>query len=393
MFKCTPQEKDNREQQFKLEEEKLAQKNKELELKQRELDQKAEELSLTKINQEQNQTSEAYNTTELFEKYNKSVFKIFVVDKKNELYGTGTGFLIGNKGYAVTNYHVLENANSAYIELINGDIINIDPEKIVSKNKEKDFVVFKLETNKMLNGFEDYTDSPIEIGTTVFTIGNPAGGLSNTISQGIVTGQDWKDLQFSNPIDHGSSGSPLFNNRGKIIGLVWGGKHDGNLYRAVKVAHLQLSSYVDHDWSNYVENEDPNLAGPFTGESYKSNLIWSLGKTQAEALESLKSRNTKTLANVSIDGNGVLYEIDKYHDADYGQIEINFSYALSFDKREVDFTIKKHGQNLRTQKFTLLKFNKEDGMLCLVVKFDNNEFAAVLAEFDEPLFKEYGHIK
>jgi hypothetical protein len=382
--------KENDTDGLKIEIEKLSQKNKELELRQQELEHKANEFNISKSNQDEKNINKKYSAPELFDKYNRSVFKIFVLDRNNELYGTGTGFLIGNKGYAVTNYHVLENAYKAYIELINGDVININNDKIINYDKEKDFAVFKLESEKKLYGFEDYSDLPIANGTTVFTIGNPAGGESNTISQGIVTGQNWKDIQFSAPIDHGSSGSPLFNIEGKIVGLVWGGKHEGNLYRAIKISHLDLRNYVNHDWTNYDEIYDPNLAGPFMGETNESKLIWSFASSQNEAIGLLKERKIIPVS-ISIDGNALSYWVDKYHDPDYGQIELNFSYSHTFDNPEIGISLKKHGKMYSSNDIRYLNFDEKNKILSIIGAFDNNNFIAIRTKYDPALLKEYGH--
>ena len=48
--------------------------------------------------------------------------------------------------------------------------------------------------------------------------------------------------------------------------------------------HLELSRFIKHDWSNYDVDNDPNHAGPFMGESSSGNLIWSIGKTQEDAV-------------------------------------------------------------------------------------------------------------
>lgn len=369
--------------------EEIAQKNLELELKQKELELKAQELEILQQHQEKEDISKQYNATELFEKYNRSVFKIFVLNDTKELHSTGTGFLIGDDGYAVTNYHVLQNANYAYIELINGDIIDINFDKIVGYNNQDDFVIFKLETTKNIKGFEDYSDVPIKNGTTVFTIGNPSGGESNTISQGIITGQNGKDLQFSAPIDHGSSGSPLFNNQGQIVGLVWGGKHDGNLYKAVKIMHLDLSRFIEHDWSNYDENDDPNLAGPFMGESSSGKVIWAIGKTQEEAVSEMNSSNNIMAIDFAVDGNGAWYGVEKHHDPRYGQIKFDI-FGLPED---VWFRLNIHGKEMSTKNVKYINFNNENSLLSLVVLFEDGSYLSLLTGYDKNLFKEYGHLE
>lgn len=389
-FSCSLPSNNNEEKALNSEKESLL--KKELELKQKELDLRNEELKLLQNGNQTNSDTKSFSATELFSKYNKSVFKIFVLDNSNELFATGTGFLMGNEGCAVTNYHVLKDATKAYIELYNGEIIDINLNKILSYDSEKDFIVFKLVTKTKLNGFEDYSDQKIEVGTQVYAIGNPAGGVTNTISQGLVTGQDFKDLQFSAPIDHGSSGSPLFTNDGKIIGLVWGGKHEGNLYRAVKIMHLELHRFIKHDSSKYNEENDPNFAGPFTGESKNAKLTWAISKTFEEAKQYLIINRRICSADLSIDGNGVAYWVDKYHDPDYGQIEFNFSYSNHFNE-DVSLMMLKHGQKLYSKDLKYINFDSDKGLFSIIVTLQNGDYVTVKTQYNEKLFKEYGHIK
>ena len=143
MTSCGEVKQDKEDSEVDFHKEEIAQKNLELELKQKELELKSQELEILKQNQEKEPENKQFNATELFDKYNRSVFKIYVLNEFKELHITGTGFLIGDEGYAVTNYHVLQNANNAYIEMINGDIIDIDFDKIVGYNNQDDFVIFK----------------------------------------------------------------------------------------------------------------------------------------------------------------------------------------------------------------------------------------------------------
>ena len=372
---CNNYQKDK----LKLQEKELILKNKELELKQKELE-------LIRSNQPEKNVDASLVPT-LFKKYNKSVFKIFVLNERNQLTSTGTGFLIGNDGYAVTNYHVLKNANNAYIELINGDIININFNNILRYDEDLDFLIFKLETNKILNGFEDYSDVPIENGTTIFTIGNPSGGVSNTISTSIITGQDWKNIQFSAPIDHGSSGSPLFNYEGKLVGLVWGGKHAGNLYKAVKIMHLELSNYISHDWSNYDEVNDPNLAGPFMGDFADGKLMWAIGKTKNDAINNMNSSNIIIPVDIAVDGNGAGYSVDKYHDTRYGQVHF-YLWGLP-DGTRIDMKI--HGKEISSKKLEYIHFDKEKGIISIILLLNDGTYISLLTGFDLALFENYGH--
>lgn len=352
----------------------LNQKNKDIELN-------TKELSLLEINQKKQE----FNASELYEKYNQSVFKIYVLNERNELTGTGTGFFIGNNGHAVTNYHVLQNANNAYIEIINGEIIYINFDQILGSSKIDDYTIFKLPNNKNFKGFEDYSDLPVKTGETVFTIGNPLGGTSNTISQGLITGQDWKDIQFSAPIDHGSSGSPLFNSQGVIVGLVWGGKHDGNLYRAIKINILDLKRFIQHNMSNYDESKDPNLSGPFMGEFSEGNLIWAIGRTKEEAIANMNSSRNIIAVDVSIDGNGAAYGVNKYHDPRYGQVEFTI-FGLP---ESINMNLKIKGKEISSKDLKDINFDKSNEIVSMVIYFEKDMYISLKTGFNLKLFREF----
>lgn len=134
--------------------------------------------------------------------------------------GTGSGFLVSKDGLLVTNFHVTEDAHVAVVKLSNGDVydsigvINIDP--------RKDIAVLKIKAQNL--PYVSLGDSDtLNVGEKVIAIGNPAG-LEQTVSDGVISGirkseEGLKIIQISAPISPGSSGGPLFNSKGKVIGI------------------------------------------------------------------------------------------------------------------------------------------------------------------------------
>lgn len=383
---CSNEVKKAEELKMKIKQQELLQKNKELELKQKELELKSNELNLLKKNIEDQNNLER-TASELFEKYNQSVFKIYSLDNRNELLGTGTGFFIGNEGYAVTNAHVVKGASTAYIELIGSEVFYIDFDKMLLEfNEREDHVIFKLPKNDKFKGFNDYSDVPRKIGETIFTIGNPSGGSSNTISQGILTGYVGSDIQFSAPIDHGSSGSPLFNTQGKLLGLVWGGKHEGNLYRAKGIVNLDLSRFLKKNISYDDKLKDPNLAGPFMGEYSKDILIWSISTSLKEAVRNLNLTSPIQHSRAAVDGNGSCISIDKYHDKRYG-LSSFIVFGLPTPS-SIRLTI--GGKTIESYDIKSYNVDRENELISMVFAFENSLFISILTKFDLQLYNEFG---
>lgn len=155
---------------------------------------------------------------EIYQKYNKAVFQIFTTDGENVY--SGSGFFINNKGWAVSNYHVFEDATAAFVYIPSTEeILNI--KKIVARSAEPDYIVFQV----------DVTDNPyyiplerndVRVGQKVYAIGSPKN-LSNTLSSGEISGMRSEFMiQTSVNIDHGSSGGALINEYGRAVGITSG---------------------------------------------------------------------------------------------------------------------------------------------------------------------------
>jgi serine protease Do len=145
--------------------------------------------------------------------------------------GLGSGFIINDRGYCVTNYHVVEQetriAVTIYHKTDNGEFTRrrIDDVKILALNPFFDLALLQIPKQKdfdfqpvYLNKEGDYKE-----GDQVFAIGNPLG-LERSVSQGIVGTRNRNFegvvyIQTTAQINPGNSGGPLFNSRGEVIGV------------------------------------------------------------------------------------------------------------------------------------------------------------------------------
>jgi TolA-binding protein len=157
----------------------------------------------------------------LVKKVVPSVVVINVFDKGGKLKGVGTGFFVTEDGALVTNYHVIEGGMRAEVKLSNGEVLPV--EGIISEDREGDLVLLSLGVKGRLFPSLKLTDTNIEAGQPVVVIGSPFG-LEGTVSDGIVSAvRDiptlGKMLQITAPISKGSSGSPVLNMKGELVGV------------------------------------------------------------------------------------------------------------------------------------------------------------------------------
>ena len=181
--------------------------------------------------------------SKLFLKCKKPVFMVFASDNINT--SQGSGFFINSSGVAVSNYHVFEGTYLAKARIYTEDGKTYEVEKVLEKNKAEDYIIFKVKNpyNVKFPFVNISFLEPVE-GEKVFAITNPEG-LEKTLSDGIISAfrENKKLIQTTTPITHGSSGGPLFNMRGEVIGITTKGLQEGSLFFAINIRNLNLLGY------------------------------------------------------------------------------------------------------------------------------------------------------
>lgn len=136
--------------------------------------------------------------------------------------GEGSGFFISADGYAVTNNHVVDHAESVQVTMDDGSIYTA---KVVGTDPKTDLALIKVDGKKDFP-FVKFSDQKPRIGDWVVAVGNPFG-LGGTVTAGIVSasGRDigngpYDDfIQIDAPINKGNSGGPAFDMNGNVIGV------------------------------------------------------------------------------------------------------------------------------------------------------------------------------
>lgn len=148
-----------------------------------------------------------------------STVLIVMQDQYGHPLSLGSGFFV-QKGIVVSNFHVVENAHSGFIKLPSIEK-NIKVDGYTTIDKFRDLVLLKISDDRA-NPLTLGDSEKVEVGEYIYAIGNPQG-LEGTFSHGIVSGirnfNSIKLLQITAPISPGSSGGPVINNRGEVIGV------------------------------------------------------------------------------------------------------------------------------------------------------------------------------
>lgn len=164
-----------------------------------------------------------------------SIVMIGVYNKNKECFKTGSGVIISEKGYILTNFHVASEAAYYGIRLEEEEHIFFTDE-LIKYNQYHDLAILRVDRPRapipIYRG-----DGELVRGQKVVAIGSPLG-LFNTVSDGIISGfrklEDVSMIQFTAPTSHGSSGGALLDLYGNLIGVITAGYDDGqNLNLAV----------------------------------------------------------------------------------------------------------------------------------------------------------------
>ena len=210
-------------------------------------------------------------SVEEISRYAPSVLLLTCYDSSGNAICTGTAFFVDDNGTLVTNYHVVAGAASIKARTDAGDEFTANT--MLAYDAAKDIAV--LGSNASNTPPLQLGDSDtVALGQSVVAIGNPLG-LQNTVSSGIVSsirrlsdGALTKEFQITTPLSHGSSGGPLFNSAGEVIGITY--------------ASLDLGQNIN--FAIPINEIKPLL------EQKKARTLQEVAAEQAVALQTLSNR-------------------------------------------------------------------------------------------------------
>lgn len=163
---------------------------------------------------------------------------------------SGSGFILTADGYIVTNYHVIQNANSVTVSTYGGASYNA---KIVGYDEGNDLAVLKIEATG-LSPVVLGSSEKLNVGDTVLAIGNPLGELTFSLTTGVVSALN-REVTFSGgtvmdllqtdcAINSGNSGGALFNLYGEVVGIT-NAKYSGSSSSGASIDNIAFAIPVD----------------------------------------------------------------------------------------------------------------------------------------------------
>jgi hypothetical protein len=216
-----------------------------------------------------------------------AVVSIIMSGKDGSPIAQGSGFLISKDGLIVTNYHVIESGSSAVVKLPDGAFFAVDG--VLAFDKARDVAIIKAHGENFRTITLGNSDQ-LQVGEEVVAIGNPLS-LESTVSNGIISGirtveeEGGKLLQVTTPISPGSSGGPLFNMAGEVVGITTlylkGGE---NLNFAVPINDVKSLLLANSSKVRALPNETDPVKAPPAQQGTHENAPKPLSESEINSL-------------------------------------------------------------------------------------------------------------
>ncbi|MBE6149944.1 MAG: PDZ domain-containing protein [Firmicutes bacterium] len=273
--------------------------------------------------------------------------------KNDRLQSTGSGFVFkvdDNKGYILTNHHVIEDASKLYFILTNREKVEVE---VVGSDKYSDIAVLSIEKDKVIKVAEIGDNSITRIGDTVFTVGAPLDSdiYYQSVTRGVLSGKErlvevstsssnviMEVLQTDAAINSGNSGGPLCNSNGEVIGI-----------NSLKLASSSIEGMgfaipIEKaiEYANvFISGEE--IKRPFLGitmyDAYDVNgtYVYAVSENSPAYSAGLKRGDIITKINgVSVSSSSYLkYELYKYNVGD----TIKITYERNSIENEIEITL------------------------------------------------------
>ena len=173
---------------------------------------------------------------------------------------TGSGFVISENGYIVTNYHVVEGATGVSVTLHSSQQYRAE---VVGYDDANDVAVLKVDAQDLPFLKVGSSDNLI-VGDQVVAIGNPLGELTSTMTVGYVSAKDREIetegtrinmIQTDAAINSGNSGGPLLNMKGEVVGITTA-KYSGTSSSGATIEGISFAVPMDDVWKKITDLRD-----------------------------------------------------------------------------------------------------------------------------------------
>jgi serine protease Do len=151
--------------------------------------------------------------------------------------GEGSGVIVDESGYLLTNYHVIDRASEIEVQLADGRTVRGGDVEVIGADPLTDLAVLKINAGDLIAAEWGMSDE-LEVGDDVLAVGNPFG-FARTVTAGIVSATERRDvanlrfgefLQTDAAVNPGNSGGPLVNLKGEVVGIntaIYGRSYQG----------------------------------------------------------------------------------------------------------------------------------------------------------------------
>ena len=163
---------------------------------------------------------------------------------------SGSGFVLTEDGYVVTNHHVVDSASAVTVTMHDGTEYDA---RVVGSDSTNDVALLKIEEDVKLQAVAVGSSDVLNVGDQVVAIGNPLGELTSTLTVGYVSAKE-RDvttdgttinmIQTDAAINSGNSGGPLFNSKGEVVGITTA-KYSGSSSSGATIEGIGFAIPID----------------------------------------------------------------------------------------------------------------------------------------------------
>ena len=206
-------------------------------------------------------TKEPLTAAQIYATYVKATVGI-TTEINTNVYGqvvqtaaSGSGFVISQDGYIVTNYHVIDEASKITVTLVDGKSYDAT---LVGGDEENDIAVLKIDATGLDTVVIGSSDNLV-VGDQVYAIGNPLGELTFSLTGGYVSaldrnvtmsdGRRMNYIQTDTAINSGNSGGPLFDQYGQVVGIVSAKLSNNGDSTEASVEGVGFAIPIDNVWN------------------------------------------------------------------------------------------------------------------------------------------------
>ena len=343
---------------------------------------------------------------DLFNHVNKATATVITYDSARNVFRQGSGFFINEEGHFITCYHVLKGAYSVYVKIEDKEEYEVD--HVIAQDADRDLIklAVKLPQGTLSPGmWLDIDEKRPKIADKVMVISTPMG-LSRTVSDGIISAI--RDLptkgvvyQMTVPISPGSSGSPVIDMKGKVVGISFLQLVSGqNLNFAVPSEYILAlkdePSLTISSWSEKVSRDQNNAL-----KNIQEEIMLQLdpekrigSSRKSDQFQSPEGKQRLKLAHQLVEESGIARQNKTFSEATLASFETKYNEALETKKEKSDedeerFKKFKEVIKLSTDPDKLNKYKETH----LAAKLSIDEFNEVLKWYKSPLGKKISSIE